>query len=455
MKMWDGRFVKPSDSAMEHLNNSLSVDKILIEEDIAGSVAWAAQLFKCGVLSKSEHENIVSGLMAILKDHHGSLVKFNDSDEDIHMAIERLLVEKIGEPGSKLHTGRSRNDQVVTDVRLYVKKSCLTMQRLISDVQKSLLKRAQTDGGIIMPGYTHMQQAQPILLSHYWLSFFFCLQREKKRFTEALVSADDCPLGSGAIAGTGFNVDREELAKALGFSKPCPNSIDAVASRDFILEILACCASLAVSCSRYAEDLIVWFTKEFGFVELDDAWSTGSSMMPQKKNPDSLELIRAKAGRCIGNYAGFAATLKSVGLAYCKDLQEDKEPLFDSIAQMQMVCGVLAKVIETLTVRADVMKRDLDPFLLATDLADYLVTRSMPFRHAHKVVGKIVAYCIENKHDLQSLSVDELKGFSELFDPGVLEVFKWQSALTHRNVSGGTGPDSVKNQTEQAQRLLL
>jgi argininosuccinate lyase len=421
MKMWDGRFGKPSDSAMEHLNNSLSVDKILIEEDIAGSIAWATQLLKCGVLSKSEHENIVTGLMAILEDHRGGLVRFIDSDEDIHMAIERLLVERVGEPGSKLHTGRSRNDQVVTDVRLYIKKSCLTMQCLISDVQKSLLKRAQTDGGIIMPGYTHMQQAQPILLSHYWLSFFFCLQREKK---------------------------------ALGFSKPCPNSIDAVASRDFILEMLACCSSLAIACSRYGEDLIIWSTKEFGFVELDDAWSTGSSMMPQKKNPDSLELIRAKAGRCIGNYTGFAATLKSVGLAYCKDLQEDKEPLFDSIAQMQMVCGVLAKVIETLTIRADVMKRDLDPFLLATDLADYLVTRSMPFRHAHKVVGKIVAYCINNKRDLQSLSVDELKGFSELFEPGVLEVFKWQSALAHRNVSGGTGPASVKNQIEQAQKLL-
>ena len=455
MKMWDGRFIKPSDSVMEHLNNSLSVDKILIEEDIAGSIAWAAQLFKCGVLSQSEHESVVSGLEAILKDHHGGLVRFNDSDEDIHMAIERLLVEKIGEPGSKLHTGRSRNDQVVTDVRLFVKKSCVNLRRLIHDVQKALLTRAETDLGVIMPGYTHMQQAQPILLSHYWLSFFFCLQREKMRFANSMTAADDCPLGSGAIAGTGFNVDRTELAKALGFSKPCSNSIDAVASRDFILEMLYCCSSLAVACSRYGEDLIVWSTKEFGFIELDDAWSTGSSMMPQKKNPDSLELIRAKAGRCIGNYTGFAATLKSVGLAYCKDLQEDKEPLFDSIAQMEMVCGVLAKVIETLTVRADVMKGDLDPFLLATDLADYLVTRSMPFRHAHKVVGKIVAYCIDSKRDLQSLSVDELKGFSELFEPGVLEVFKWQNALAHRNVSGGTGSDSVKDQIEQARRLLL
>jgi argininosuccinate lyase len=454
MKMWDGRFKKPSDSIMEELNNSLNIDKILIEEDIAGSCAWAGALLGCGVLSRAEHNRIVSGLKAILADYRSGTIKFLPSDEDIHMAVERLLVEKIGETGGKLHTGRSRNDQVVTDVRLYVKKRCAAIERLITDVQKALLKRAEDDISVIMPGYTHLQQAQPILLSHYWLSFLFSLEREKKRFVNAAESADALPLGSGALAGAGFAIDREKLAQTLGFKRVCPNSIDAVASRDFIVETLSCCASLAIACSRYAEDLIIWSSREFGFIELDDAWSTGSSMMPQKKNPDSLELIRAKAGRLIGNYTGFASTLKGVGLAYCKDLQEDKEPLFNSLSQMELVCTVFARVIETLTVKAEAMARCLDPFLLATDLADYLVEKSMPFRQAHKVVGKIVAYCIEKKRDLQTLAVDELKGFSGLFGPDVLAVFQWENAIAHRNVSGGTGMKSVKAQIAAAKKLI-
>jgi argininosuccinate lyase len=370
------------------------------------------------------------------------------------MAIERLLVEKIGEAGGKLHTGRSRNDQVVTDARLFVKRYCVTIGRLITGVQKALLKRAEADVRVIMPGYTHLQQAQPILLSHYWLSFLFCLEREKKRFVNASENADYLPLGSGALAGAGFAVDREKLARTLGFSRVSPNSIDAVAARDFIVETLSCCASLAIACSRYAEDLIIWSSKEFGFIELDDAWSTGSSMMPQKKNPDSLELIRAKAGRCIGNYTGFASTLKGVGLAYCKDLQEDKAPLFDSLYQMELSCTVFARVIDTLTVKAEAMARDLDPFLLATDLADYLVEKSMPFRQAHKVVGKIVAFCIEKKRNLQTLTMEELKRFSGLFGPDVKAVFKWENAIAHRNVLGGTGLESVKNQMAQAKKLV-
>ena len=454
MKMWDGRFAKPSDSTMEELNNSLAIDKALIEEDIAGSCAWAGALLACGVLSRVEHDSIVAGLNGILADHHSGAIKYLPTDEDIHMAVERLLVEKIGETGGKLHTGRSRNDQVVTDVRIYVKKRCAAIERGITDVQKALLKRAEADISVIMPGYTHLQQAQPILLSHYWLSFLFRLEREKKRFVNASKGADSLPLGSGALAGAGFAIDREKLAEALGFKQVCPNSIDAVASRDFILETLSCCASLAIACSRYAEDLIIWSSREFGFIELDDAWSTGSSMMPQKKNPDSLELIRAKAGRCIGNYTGFASTLKGVGLAYCKDLQEDKEPLFDSLSQMELVCTVLTKVMETLTVNAEAMFRGLDPFLLATDLADYLVGKSMPFRQAHKVLGKIVAFCIEKKRNLQTLTVEELKGFSELFKTDVTAVFKWENAIAHRNVSGGTGTESVKAQISAAKKLV-
>jgi argininosuccinate lyase len=454
MKMWDGRFKKGSDPVMESINRSLDVDKTLIEEDIQGSIAWAKALAKCGILSSAELRKIVGGLGTLLRDHHGKGLKFIDADEDIHMAVERLLVEKIGEPGMKLHTGRSRNDQVVTDVRMYVKKKYECLHRELIDVQKVLVDRSKKDRAVVMPGYTHLQQAQPILISQYWLSLFFALEREKTRCKNARSLADVMPLGSGAIAGTGFAIDRKRLASDLGFSECSPNSIDAVAGRDFVLDAVACCSSISILLSRYAEDLIMWSSREFGFIELDDAWSTGSSMMPQKKNPDSLELIRSKAGRCIGNYTGFAATLKGVGLTYYKDLQEDKRPLFDSFDQMLLVCKVFRSVVETLAVNAEALKAALDPFLLATDLADYLVEKNMPFRQAHKIVGKIVAHCIEKHIDFQKLGPVALKEFSPLFGPDVLNVFKWENAIKHRSVLGGTGIKSVNEQIERARKLL-
>jgi argininosuccinate lyase len=454
MKMWDGRFGKPSDAEMEKINNSLNVDKKLIEEDIAGSIAWAKALYGCGVVSKAEFQSIVEGLKEIVKDQKEGRVSFLSSDEDIHMAVERLLVEKIGAAGAKLHSGRSRNDQVVTDVRLYLKKAYEALCGAVSGLQEVLLKRSETDLHIIMPGYTHLQQAQPVLISHYWLSFFFALEREKTRLKNASALADVMPLGSGAVAGTGFAIDREALAADLGFARVSPNSIDGVASRDFILDALSCCASCAILFSRYAEDLIIWSSREFGFIELDDAWSTGSSMMPQKKNPDSLELIRSKAGRCIGNLTGFAATLKGVGLSYYKDLQADKEALFDSLDQLMQTCLVFTRVIETLAVKNDAVKRALDPFLLATDVADYLVGKNMPFRQAHKIVGKIVAYCIDKNVNLQALTPAALREFSDLFGPDVVDVFKWENAIAHRNVRGGTGLDSVRNQMAEARALI-
>jgi argininosuccinate lyase len=324
----------------------------------------------------------------------------------------------------------------------------------IINLQKALLQRAEKDIKVIAPAFTHLQQAQPVLLSHYWLSFLFALEREKDRFANAGDNADVMPLGSGAVAGSGFAIDRNSLAEELGFSYVSENSIDGVASRDFILETLSCCASTAILLSRYAEDLIIWSSKEFGFVELDDAWSTGSSMMPQKKNPDSLELIRGKAGRFIGNYTRLATTLKGVGLAYFKDLQEDKEPLFDSLHQLNLVCEVFANILSTLSVKADSIKKDLDPLLLATDLADYLVSKGMPFRQAHKVVGKIVGECIEKKLDLTKLSVHDLKRHSGLFGKDALKVFNWDNAIAHRNIEGGTGLTSVKRQIEKAKKLV-
>lgn len=454
MKMWDGRFSKPSDRLMEQFHNSLPFDKTLIEEDVLGSIAWAGALKEIGIFSTEEHDLVKKGLQSIFSDYKNGLIQFLPQDEDIHMAVERILIERIGDTGARLHTGRSRNDQVATDCRLYVKKVLNLVKEAIVNLQCALISRADADNGIIIPGFTHLQQAQPILLSHYWLSFFFLLEREKSRISHAAETTDIMPLGAGAMAGSGFNLDRFSLASELGFSSPSHNSIDAVSSRDFVLETLSVLASLGIHMSRYAEDLIIWSSREFGFVELDDAWSTGSSIMPQKKNPDSLELIRGKSGRFIGNYMRFATTLKGIGLTYYKDLQEDKEPLFDSVNQMELVLQVFTQVIATLKIKEQNITDDLDPFLLATDLADYLVRKGMPFRHAHKVIGKIVAHCINNKIQMNHMAVEQLSSFSELFGPDVLEVFSWQNAIDARNIYGGTGSQSVNDQIALAKKMV-
>ncbi len=454
MKMWDGRFSKPSDRLMEKFHNSLPFDQKLIEEDIRGSIAWAGALKEIAIFTEDEYQMVKKGLEEILCDYSEGKIQFLPQDEDIHMAVERLLIERIGDTAARLHTGRSRNDQVATDSRLYVLKVLSRISDAVVNLQNALICRAETDAEIIIPGFTHLQQAQPILLSHYWLSFFFLLQREKSRLQHAIKTADMMPLGAGAMAGSGFNVDRFSLASSLGFSTPSHNSIDAVSSRDFILEALSVAASIGIHLSRYAEDLIIWCSREFGFIELDDAWSTGSSIMPQKKNPDSLELIRGKSGRFIGNYMRFATTLKGIGLTYYKDLQEDKEPLFDSFSQLDLVLQVFTQVIATLKTNRERIKDDLDPFLLATDLADYLVRKGMPFRHAHKVIGRIVAYCIENKLQMNNLTKEQLCTFSDLFDSDVVQVFSWQNAIDARNIYGGTGSKSVKEQISLAKTLL-
>ncbi len=452
VKMWDGRFSKPSDSLMERFHNSLPFDRTIIDEDVAGSIAWAGALERIGVFTGKEFATVRTALIAIGEDYHNNKISFTPHDEDIHMAIERLLVERIGDTGARLHTGRSRNDQVTTDLRLFVKKRLVDLQNAVTELQRALIARAEADGDVIMPGFTHLQQAQPVLLSHYWLSFFFLLEREKRRLANAVATADILPLGSGAIAGSGFNIDREYLKETLGFTSISDNSIDAVASRDYVLETLAACASLGISLSRYAEDLIIFSSREFGFVELDDAWSTGSSMMPQKKNPDSLELLRGKCGRFIGNYTRMATTLKGVGLTYYKDMQEDKEPLFDSVMQMEMVLQVFARVVATLTIKKQRIAQDLHPFLLATDFADYLVRKGMPFRQAHNVVGRIVGYCVEQGIELTRLNVEKLQSFSELFGDDVTALFSWESAIAGRNISGGTGRESVEKQLMVARK---
>jgi len=454
MKMWDGRFTQGTDHLMEVLNNSLPVDKALIEEDVAGNVAWAGALARAGILSQKELRAIQNGLRAILADSRAGKLRFAESDEDIHMAVERLLTERVGEAGARIHTGRSRNDQVVTDFRLYAKKALARVTDRVTALQTALVTRAERDASVIVPGYTHMQQAQPVLLAHYWLSLFWALEREKSRLAHAIETADVMPLGSGALAGAGFAVDREFLARELGFSRISENSMDAVASRDFVLEALSAISSLGILLSRYAEDLILWSTREFGFVELSDAWSTGSSMMPQKKNPDSLELVRGISARFIGNYTRMATTLKGVGLTYYKDLQGDKEVFFDSEGQILLVLQVLTGVVGSLTVKTARITGALDPFLLATDVADYLVSKGMPFRQAHKVVGKMVAHCIEKDVALTSLKLSELKAFAPEFGKDALRIFDWSAAIAHRDLPGGTGRKSVARQLTRARAIV-
>lgn len=454
MKMWDGRFKKPMDRLMETFSSSLPFDKTLIEEDLAGSLAWARSLKRIGILNKRECAKIETGLRSIAADYKKGGISFLPTDEDIHMAVERLLTKRIGEAGAKLHTGRSRNDQVATDVRLFVKKAITEVTTALTVLQKVLIERAKKDLRVIVPAYTHLQQAQPMLISHYWLSLFFALGREKSRLAHAFLTSDLCPLGAGAVAGSGFPVDRKLLAKELGFSAAAPNSVDAVAARDFLLETLSCIASIGITMSRYAEDLIIWSSKEFGFIELDDAWSSGSSMMPQKKNPDSLELIRGKCGRFVGNYTRLATTLKGVGLAYYKDLQEDKEPLFDSVANIEISIAVFTRVLRTLTVNAKNIEKQLDPFLFTTDVADYLVRKGLPFRQAHTVAGRIVAWCIETKKSLSDLPLPVLQSFHQLFGRDVLRVFAWEHALSKREVEGGTGRKSVLKQIVLAEKMI-
>ncbi|MDR0303924.1 MAG: argininosuccinate lyase [Chitinispirillales bacterium] len=453
-KMWDGRFSKPVAKLMEEFNNSLHIDKIFIKEDVLGSIAWANALLGAGVLTQDECESIKKGLENILEKYEKGEIKFLDSDEDIHMAVERILGEEIGTLAKKLHTGRSRNDQVATDFRLFVKNSLKKTQKIIVKFLQAVFYRAETDKNIIMAGYTHYQQAQPVSMAHYWLSLFFLIKREYEKIGNTIKNIDVMPLGSGAIAGCGFEIDRQRLSNELGFSSPTYNSIDGVASRDFALDSLHNLTSISISLSRYAEDLIVWSTKEFSYVELDDAWATGSSMMPQKKNPDSLELIRGKTGRLIGNYTGFAAALKGIGLSYFKDLQEDKEPFIDSVNTVETELLVFENVLQTLKIKENNITKSLDPFLLATDVADYLVRKGLPFRQAHNIVGKIVGFCVENKKAFNSFEVSQLKKFSPLFEDDVKNCFDWNNALKSRDVFGGTGPASVTLQLKIAKDFL-
>ena len=452
--MWDGRFDCGMAQSMIDLSFSLDFDKELLEEDIQGSLGHGKGLVESGVLSKADYAKIRKGLLGILDDVHAGKNLWLPTDEDVHMAVERVLTDRIGDLGKKIHTGRSRNDQVSTDFKLYMRHRAEEIRALVVELQKSVLDVAKKNFGKIMPGYTHLQQAQPILFSHYMMSLFFALTRDVKRLDNFLDLHVELPLGSGAIAGSAFPYHRQLVAEELGFERPSANSIDAVSHRDMALEFLNDLAIIANTLSRYAEDFVIWSSSEFGYLTLSDAFSSGSSMMPQKKNPDSMELIRGKSGRMLGNYTAMFTLVKGAPLSYSRDLQEDKQPVFDSTHTVKVLLRVMSEAISTARWNFDKMEDRMLPALLATDLADILVEDGIPFRDAHRIVGSLVGEAAKLGEQFTDLSDEEwaTKGVPNPKD--VKKRLTFAYSVSRRNIEGGTGANSVKNQFKKAEAIL-
>ena len=450
MPMWGSRFDKSTDELVQRLNASLPFDKRLYADDITASIVWSSGLEKAGVLTRQEAQSIKDGLETIRAEFDASKFNFHVNDEDIHTAVERRLVEIVGPVGGKLHTGRSRNDQVATDFRLWVMRACNRLRNHIGTLQKALLESAETNMNTVMPGYTHLQQAQHITWGHWALSHFWPLDRDQQRITQTHARAAILPLGSGALAGSAFDINRNHLADSLGFNAVSQNSLDAVSDRDFAADFLFSAAMIGIHLSRLSEQLILFTSAEFEFVELDDAYATGSSLLPQKKNPDTLELTRGKSGRLIGNLTGLLATLKGLPSAYDKDLQEDKEPLFDADDTVELALQVMSGVVSTMQLRPEKMAARIVPTLFSTDLADYLVERNVPFREAHEIVGKVVRHAEERGMSIDELSLTELQTFSTYFTKNVIEVFDVKTALMRRTLEGGTAPNALLQQLRLA-----
>ncbi|NMC78331.1 MAG: argininosuccinate lyase [Chloroflexi bacterium] len=454
MKLWSGRFSGNLDPLAASYNASIPVDWRLAEVDIKGSLAWAQALQQASVLTPQEGSQIIKGLKAVQTEVQSGQFQLADSDEDVHTAIERRLTEQIGAVAGKLHTGRSRNDQVATDFRLWMIETIDEIVAQLVQLQKTLVQRAEKDLGVVLPGYTHMQQAQPILLSHWWLSFFWPLQRDLERLVALRERTATLPLGSGALAGTPFPVNRSLLAQNLGFTHVAANSIDAVSDRDFAAEFLFVAALIAIHLSRLSEMLIIFSSQEFGFIEIADAYATGSSLMPQKKNPDMLELTRGKSGSIIGRLTGLLAVLKSTPSAYDKDLQEDKAPVFETADTLALMLPIVAGVLNSLTIFPERMQAALNPGLLATDLADYLVERGVPFREAHAVIGKLVRHAQAAGIRLDQVPLNEMQAICPTFEADVAAAFDFQKSIARRDNLGGTGQTAVQQQITQAKNLL-
>ena len=454
MKLWGGGFRGQTDPAAWKLNASIGFDRRLALQDVRGSLAWAKALGKAGVLNPEEVEQIVSGLQQVRDEFETESFAYKESDEDIHTAVERRLAEISGPVAGKLHTGRSRNDQVATDFRLWQLDHTPLLKSALGGLQSALLGRAESDFGVILPGYTHLQRAQPILLSHWWLSHFWPLQRDQERFDGFITRTASLPLGSAALAGTPYPVDRTELAAELGFSQPSYNSLDAVSDRDFVAEFLFCTALTGTHLSRLAEAVILFSSAEFGFFELSDSFATGSSLIPQKKNPDVFELARGKAGTLLGYLTGLMATLKGLPSTYDKDLQEDKVPVFNAFDNLTALLPVLTNAVYTLEIHPQRMIASIDASMMATDLADYLVMKGVPFRQAHSLAGNAAGLAAQSGKALDELSLDEFQSVSKDFGEDVYQVFDPKRCVSLRNGMGGTAPEAVREQLKLARQAI-
>lgn len=447
MKLWKGRFSKEATSSSDEFNASIPFDQRMYEEDITGSIAHAKMLGRQGIISPEESELIIKTLKEILDDINAGKIEFTIEGEDIHMSIETILTERIGQTGKKLHTARSRNDQVAVDFRLCLRKETAEVDEKLAELLKTLKELAEEHQETIMPGYTHLQRAQPVTFAYHLLAYYQMFSRDRERFADCLTRINRLPLGSGALAGTTYNTDRQFLADELGFDSVLPNGMDAVADRDFALEFLSCCSICIMHLTRFCEELINWSSVEFSFVEIDDSYSTGSSIMPQKKNPDMAELIRGKSGRVYGDLMALLTVCKGLPLAYNKDLQEDKEPVFDAVDTLKNSLGIFTEMISTMTVKKDKMAEAAKyGYMNATDAADYLVGKGIPFRDCHEIIGKMVLYAINKGVALDDLTMDEFKSFSEAFEDDIYDAIAIESCIKAKKSQGSTSFESVKEQ---------
>jgi argininosuccinate lyase len=455
MKLWAGRFSKETDSKVNDFNSSISFDARMFREDIEGSIAHAHMLGECGIIEKSEAGAIVVGLEGIRKDIESGLLVIDPQAEDIHMFIEAELTQRLADTGKRLHTARSRNDQVAVDIRLYLKSEINETQKLIIKLLSAIFKKAGENKSAVMPGYTHLQRAQPVTFAHHLLAYSQMLRRDISRLGDCKARMNFSPLGSGALAGTTYPIDRVMTASLLGFDAPMANSLDGVSDRDFCLELASALSIIMMHLSRFSEEIVLWCSWEFKFVELDDAFATGSSIMPQKKNPDVAELVRGKTGRVYGDLMALLTVMKGLPLAYNKDMQEDKEAIFDAIDTVRLCLSTFTPMIETMRVNADNMRHAASKgFINATDCADYLVKKGLPFREAYKIAGRLVAYCIERGKTLETLEIGQFKAECQDFEKDVYDAISLESCVEGRNTEGGPALISVNRQLAELDEFI-
>ena len=455
MKLWGGRFAKSTDSEVNDFNSSIRFDGRMYAQDIRGSIAHATMLGKCGIISEDDSKLIVKTLGEILADIENGKVEFTEDAEDIHMNIETILISRIGDTGKRLHTGRSRNDQVALDIRMYIKDEIVQIKEMLVNLEKTLLDIAENNLNTIMPGYTHLQKAQPITLAHHSMAYFEMFKRDISRLEDCYKRTNIMPLGSGALAGTTYPMGRQMVCDLLGFDSVTLNSLDGVSDRDFVIELASALSICIMHLSRYCEELILWNTNEFQFIEMDDSCSTGSSIMPQKKNPDVAELIRGKTGRVFGDLTGILTVMKGIPLAYNKDMQEDKEGIFDAIDTLKLCIPVFNKMISTMKINKENMRAGASGgFTNATDAADYLVKKGMPFRQAHEVIGKMVLYAIQNNKSLEEFTMEEFKKCSDIIEDDIYNAISMETCVNERKIIGAPAPEAVMYSINKGKEFL-